>query len=221
MMREGTAAVRYARPVALLACPFCREMFERGESPTCPVCGVSLVAFEKLPISDEALSEDGVTRQPEWEPQALTYMRRGRGALALLALVGLFVFFAPWVNLTMPDVVSYSGFELARRLGWAWGAGVAWFVLFPMVLTRRSIMKMRGARVAASFLAAVPGLTAALLLSRPQHGAHGVPLHFTWGWGLFATLAASVVALAFALFFGGRVDDIAIRRGTSAGQVVH
>jgi hypothetical protein len=80
---------------------------------------------------------------------------------------------------------------------------------------------MRGARVAASFLAAVPGLTAALLLSRPQHGAHGVPLHFTWGWGLFATLALSVVALGFAFFFGGRVDDIPLRRGTSAGQVVH
>jgi len=221
MMRGVTTALRYARPVALLACPFCREMFERSESQTCPVCGVSLVAFERLPISDEALSEDGVTRQPEWEPLSPTYLRRGRGALAVLAVAGLVVFFAPWVNLTMPDVVSYSGFELARRLGWAWGAGVGWFILLPMVVTRRSIMKMRGARVAASFLAAVPGLTATLLLARPQHGAHGVPLHYTWGWGLFATLALSVVAVAFALFFGGRVDDIALRRGTSAGQVVH
>jgi hypothetical protein len=196
-------------------------MFERGESPNCPVCGVSLVAFEKLPISDEALSEDGVVRQPEWEPLPFTYLGRSRGALALLALAGLVAFFQPWVHLTMPDVVSYSGFEMARRLGWAWGAGVAWFVLFPMVVTRRSIMKMRGARVAASFLAAVPGLTAALLLARTQHGAHGVPLHYTWGWGLYATLALSVVAIAFALFFGGRVDDIALGRGTSAGQVVH
>jgi hypothetical protein len=82
-------------------------------------------------------------------------------------------------------------------------------------------MKMRGARVAASFLTAVPGLTAGLLLSRTQHGAHGVPLHFTWGWGLFATLGLSLVAIGFALFFGGPLDDIALRRGTSAGQVVH
>jgi hypothetical protein len=221
MMRGVTAALRYAHPVALLACPFCREMFERGERPTCPVCGVSLVAFEKLPVSDEALSEDGVVRQPEWEPLPVTYLRRGRGALALLAVAGLVAFFAPWVDITMPDVVSYSGFEMARRLGWAWGAGVAWFVLFPMVLTRRSVMKMRGARVAASFLAAVPGLTAALLLAGSQHGSHGVPLHFSWAWGLFATLALSVVALPFAFFFGGRVDDLELRRGTSAGQVVH
>jgi hypothetical protein len=222
MMRGVTAPPRYARPVALLACPFCREMFERGESPTCPVCGVSLVAFEKLPISEEALSEDGIVRQPEWEPLPFTYLGRSRGALVLLAVAGLVAFFAPWVDITMPDVVSYSGFEMARRLGWAWGAGVAWFVLFPMVVTRRSIMKMRGARVAACFLAAVPGVTAALLLARSQQGTHGpVPLHFTWGWGLYASLGLSLLALPFAFFFGGRLDDIALRRGTSAGQVVH
>jgi hypothetical protein len=215
------AGVRYARPVALLACPFCREMFELGETPACRTCGVTLVAFEKLPLSDEAASEDGVIRQPEWEPLALTYLGRGRGALALLALGGAVVFFGPWVHLTMPDLVSYSGFDLSRRLGWAWGAAVAWFVLLPTVLSRRSVMKMRGARVAASFLSAIPGLTAGLLLARPPHGAHGVPLHFSWAWGLFATLAFSLAAVAFSLFFGGRLDEIALRRGSSAGQVVH
>jgi hypothetical protein len=196
-------------------------MFELGETEACRTCGVSLVAFEKLPVSDEARSEDGVIRQPEWEPLPLTYLRRGRGALAFLALGGAVAFFAPWVDLTMPDVVSYSGFALARRLGWAWGAGVAWFVLLPTVLSRRSVMAMRGARVAASFLSAIPGLTAGLLLARPPHGAHGVPLHFTWAWGLFATLGLSLAAVAFAMLFGGRLDEIALRRGTSAGQVVH
>jgi len=221
MPRGVATPLRYARRVPLLACPFCREMFELRESRACPVCGVPLVAFEKLPVSDEALSEDGVVRQPEWEPLPPAYPGRGRGALAVLALAGLVVFFAPWVHLTMPDDVSYSGFALARRLGWAWGAGVGWFVLLPTVLTRRSIMKMRGARVAASFLAAIPGLTAALLLLRSPHAAQGVPVHFTWAWGIFATLALSAGALGFALFFGGRVDDIALRRGTSVGQVVH
>jgi hypothetical protein len=196
-------------------------MFELGEARTCHTCGVALVAFDKLPASDEALSEDGVVRQPEWEPLALTYLGRGRGALALLALAGAAIFFVPWVHLTMPDVVSYSGFEVSRRLGWAWGAGVAWFVLLPTVLSRRSIMNMRGARVAAAFLSAVPGLTAGLLLARPPHGAHGVPVHFTWGWGLFATLALSIAAVAFAVFFGGGLVDIALRRGNSGGQVVH
>jgi hypothetical protein len=221
-MTKGTAvALGYARRVALLACPFCREMFERGERDGCPVCGVSLVAFEKLPASDEALSEDGLPRQPEWEPLPATYLRRGRGALALLAVVGLAAFFSPWVHLTMPDIVSYSGFHLALRSGWAWGAEVAWFVLLPTVLSRRSVMKMRGARVAASFLAAVPGVTAAIFLAFPPHGTRGVPVHLTWQWGVYATLALSLVALPFALRFGGRLDDIPVRRGSSAGQVVH
>jgi hypothetical protein len=214
-------ALRYARHVPLLACPFCREMFRDAEREACPVCGVPLVAFDKLPLSDDALSEDGLVREPEWEPLPRAFLGRSRGALAILSAAGLVAFFMPWAHMTIPDDVVFSGFMLARRLGWAWGAGVAWFVLVPTVLSRRSIMQMRGARVAAAFLAAFPGVTAALLLARPPHGAHGVPLRFTWEWGIFATLACSAVALGFALVFGGRVDDIKVGRGTSAGQVVH
>jgi hypothetical protein len=211
----------YAAPVALLACPFCREMFERSERRACPVCGVELVAFEKLPVSDDALREDGLPRQPEYEPLPAAYLGRGRGVLAALALAGLGAFFMPWVHVTLPDITTYSGFALARRLGWAWGAGVAWFVLVPTVLSRRSIMQMRGARVAAAFLAAVPGVTASVLVGRPPHGSHGVPLHFTFGGGLYVTLALSLLALVAAFVLGGRVDDIRLRRGTSHGQVVH
>jgi hypothetical protein len=207
--------------VSLLACPFCRELFPRNERKACHVCGVALVPADKLPPSDDALSEDGVTRQPEWDLLPFTYLRRGRGPLALLAVVGLAAFFLPWVNETMPDIVSFSGFALARKLGWAWGAGVGWFVLFPVVITRRTIMHMRGARVAVSFLAAVPGLTAALLLARTPHPHYGIHLQFSFGIGLFATIALSLVAVGIGLFFGGRVDDIAVRRGSSSGQTVH
>jgi hypothetical protein len=215
------AAPRYASRVALLACPFCREMFQRKEHTACPVCGVSLVPQGTLPLSDDARSEDGLPREPEWEPLPPAFLGRSRGALVVLAILGIAAFFLPWVHLTMPDIVSYSGFNLARRLGWAWGGAVAWFVLVPTVLSRRSIMQMRGARVAASFLAAIPGVTAAMLLWRPPHGSHGVPLRFTWELGIFATVALSVIAVGFALFFGGRVDVIKVRRGTSAGQMVH
>jgi len=207
--------------VPLSSCPFCREMFPAGERQRCPVCGVHLVATDTLAPSDDAYSEDGLPRQPEWEPLGPLFLGRGRGALALLALCGIVAFFLPWVHVTMPDIVSYSGLSLAKRLGWTWGAAVGWFVLVPTVLSRRSVMQMRGARVAASFLAAVPGMTTAVLLLRPPHGAHGVPLRFTFGWGLYATLALSLAAVAFGLLFGGRVEDIPLRRGTSAGQVVH
>jgi hypothetical protein len=215
------AAPRYARSVPLHACPFCREMFSEGEYDACPVCGVPLVGHHTLPLSLDALSEDGLPREPEWEPLPPLFLGRSRGALALLAVLGLAAFFLPWVHLTMPDIVSYSGFTLARRLGWAWGGAVGWFVLLPTVVTRRSIMKMRGARVAASFLSAVPGVTAAMLLARPPHSVPGIPVEFTWEPGIYATLVLSVIAVGFSLCFGGRVDDIKVGRGTSAGQMVH
>jgi len=213
---------RYARSVPLLACPFCREMFAQDEDNKCPVCGVPLVAQHTLPLSDDALNEDGLPRQPEWDLLPATFLGRGRGPLALLSVLGLVAFFLPWVHLTMPDIISFSGFSLARRLGWSWGCGVAWFVMIPTVLSRRTIMHMRGARVAVSFLAAVPGLTAALILLRSHPGSHGlVSFHFTWEPGIYLTLALSAVAVGFGFFFGGRVDDIKVRRGTSAGQMVH
>lgn len=65
--------------MALVACPFCREMFEQRERQACPVCGVALVSFEKLPRSQAALSEDGIPDEPEWEPLPITSVRRGRG----------------------------------------------------------------------------------------------------------------------------------------------
>jgi hypothetical protein len=207
--------------MALLACPFCREMFEKGEHGGCPVCGVPLVAFEKLPPSADALDPDEIPCRPEDERLPATYLGRGRGLLVALALAGLAVFWLPWIDVTMPDILSLSGFSLARRLGWAWGSGCAWFILVPTVLSRRSILQMRGARVAAAFLAAIPGATVAVLLARPPHGAHGVPVRFTFAPALYGTLALSAVALGVSLFFGGRLDDIRVRRGSSAGQLVH
>jgi hypothetical protein len=196
-------------------------MFEKSERQVCAVCGVALVAFEKLPPSHDALSEDGVPRQPEWERVPITYLRRGRGALTALAVAGLGAFFLPWVRETMPDIVTYSGWGLARQVVWAWAAGVAWFVLVPTVLSRRTVMHMRGARVAAAFLSALPGVTAGIFLVERLHGSHGVPLKYTYGPGIYATLALSLAAIAVSLFFGGRLDDLVVQRGTSAGQVVH
>jgi hypothetical protein len=191
----------------------------------CPVCGVALVALRRLPrlarTLEGELEEDEAVAEPEWEPLPLHSVRRGRGLLTALAVLGLVAFVAPWVHVTMPDVVTYGGIDIARRLGWAWAAGVGWFVLVPIVVSRRSVMQMRGARVAVAFLAAIPGTTAALLLLRPPHGGYGVPLHFDFAWGIYATLVLSVAGVAVGVAFGGRVDDIPVDRGTSSGHVVH
>ncbi len=211
----------YSVPVPIVACPFCREMFEKGEEPRCPVCGIELQAFEKLPPSAEALHEDGdIPVTPEHETLAFTYGGRGRGALLLLGVLGLALFFLPWVDLTLPYIDTFSGFDLAKKVGWTWGAAVGWSVLIPTVLTRRTIAQLRGARVAAGFLAAIPAVTVLILLVFPPHRGI-VPIHFRYDWPLWASLAVSLLALPFAVSLGGRVDDIRVERGTSEGQALH
>ena len=218
-----SAPVRYAADVPLFACPFCREMFEKREArrARCAACPSS--PFEKLPPSAEALDEDGIPAEPEREPLSRHLPRAGARCAGgagpgrprrLLPSVG------PPHDARL---VASRAFDLAQRLGWAWGAGVAWFVLFPTVLTRRTIMQMRGARVAASFLAAVPGMTAALLLARPPHGAHGVPaaVHLR-AWRLYATLGPLAPGPRLrAVLRRPRGRHPACGSGTSAGQVVH
>jgi hypothetical protein len=211
----------------LVACPFCRELFDLRERTSCAVCGVALVAMDKLPPSADAqgMGEPLVLADEKRVP--FTYLGRGRGLLATLALLGLAAFALPWVSVTLPDIVSYTGMDLGRRLGWAWAPGVAWFVLFPTVLSRRSLRQMRGARLAAAFLAAFPGLTALLLLARPPHASHGVPLRFTFGVGLYATMVLSALSVGVSLTFGGRgraganPDKVEMPRGSSEDSVLH
>jgi hypothetical protein len=216
-----TVSMTYAPRVPLVACPFCREMYEESERETCPICGVALTPFEKLPPSPESrVDDDGIPVEPQHEPLRMTDMRRGKGALTALGFMGLVLFFLPWVHMTRPEVTTFSGFDLARRLGWSWGAAVCWVVLLPTVLSRESIHQLRGARVAAAFLSCVPAVTVALLLARPPAGGL-VPIHFDWGWPMYATLAASLVATGFSLRLGGRVDDIRVTRGSSQGHALH
>ena len=205
--------------MALVACPFCREMFEEAEAKECPVCGMSLVAFEKLPPSIEA-EQDGIHVEPHHELLAWIYLGRNRGILALLGLVGMVAFMLPWVHVTLPDNYTFSGFELSRKLGWSWAAGVAWLVLVPTVLSRRTITQLRGARVAAAFLSAVPFVTTAILyLLPPKRGL--VPLHFVYDPAFWITMALSLAAFVLSIRLGGKLDDIKVRKGTSAGQVLN
>jgi len=212
----------YPERVGLLACPFCREMFEEGEAKACPVCGMALTKFEKLPISLDAVhDEGGVPTAPELEDLPWTFFGRSKGVLLLLGVAGAILFFLPWVRLTQPYIDSKSGFDLAhQRIGWLWAAFVGWTVLIPTVLSRRSIVKMRGARVAAAFLAAIPAISVGIVLVRPPHGGI-VPVRYTWDWPIYAMLAVSLTALAFAVRLGGRADDIKVERGTSRGQDLH
>ena len=208
------------RPVSLLACPFCREMYENGEESLCPVCGMELAPIEKLPPSHALRDDDGLPETPERDPLPITYLGRSKGALAAVSFAGMVLFFLPWIDVTLPDVYHLSGFDLARARGWQWGAFVSWLVLVPIVLSRRSITQMRGARLAAAFLSSVSAVTVGIFLSFPQKGGI-LPVRFTYGWPFWAMLGLSIVGIFFSLRLGGRIDDMPVRRGTSVGQHVH
>jgi hypothetical protein len=130
----------------------------------------------------------------------------------LVGILGLVAFFAPWVELHKPDEITYSGLALARaRGGWFFGAAAGWFVMIPLVITRRTVYKMRGVRIITAMFAALSVVESSELLLRPPHGSRFVPLSFDWGWGLYATLALGIVGMICGARFGGRVDDIDAR----------
>lgn len=206
----------------LVACPFCRQMFAPGEAKTCPECGLALTDMTKLGPSYEALLEEPEEPvPPHMETLPWTYLGRGRGLIVLFAAIGLAVFFAPWIHETAPEIRDLSGFDLARRLGWMWAPAVAFFVMIPLALTRRSVHRMRGARFALGFLAVIALLTVALRMSFTPASSPLKPVRFEWGWGLFATAAAGLGSLAAATRFGGRLDDLPTMVSRDGSETLH
>ncbi|MGZ5967598.1 MAG: hypothetical protein ACXWP4_08015 [Polyangiales bacterium] len=222
---------KQARSKHLAACPFCRELFVDGESDTCPECGIELRDLADLPPSPEAEvlnHEEAAARPlqvtiPQAEMLPWTDMSRGRGILLLCALAGMAVFFLlPWAIQTSPENVIYKGHELAKRQGFFWMSLTAWLVLFPSVASRRTILKMVGSKIAVLMLAAMPAIWCGFLLTRPTRViVKGLPFEYHWGPGFWATLTISVVATVVAFRFGGRLDDVTVRSGSSAGEVLH
>jgi len=217
------------RAAHLRACPFCRELFVDDETDVCPECGIAVRDLASLPPSPDAEALEAEEKRgraptvPQAEPLPWTHMGRGRGVMLACAVVGLVAFYLPWAVQTTPETFAYSGSAMAHVKPFFWSAFTAWLVLFPAVLSRRTLLKMVGARVALVFLSAIPGVQALTMLQLVQTSrvVKGIPFVFHWGPGLFVTLAASVVATIFAFRFGGRLDDVTTREGSSAGSVLH
>lgn len=224
-------ALRFRTMAKLMACPFCRELFANGEAAECEHCGVALVPMDKLPPSREALAEAaarGELTPPEYQDLPWIYWGRGRGPLLLLAALGLGLFFAPWVNITSPSDSVLSGFDLAHaRAGWLWGGAVGWFLLLPLIFTRRSVIQLRGIRViAATFALMTLGETSMMLILRPSQNPY-VRTVYEYAWGLYASGVVSAIATVVAVRLGGRLDDlrdlsrVVTLPETSEGQPLH
>jgi hypothetical protein len=212
---------------ALLACPFCRTMYRRGEGTSCTVCGVALVAFESLPPSADALAEEPlVAVMPEDERLPWAYFRRGRGALLLLSALGLALFFLPWVRIELPEVAIRSGYDLARgRAGWLWGGATGWLVLIPLVWSRRTIHQLRGIRPIAIAFSAVTLGEIALMVAMPPRARY-VPVEIHWAYGLYGSALVSLIATGFACVLGGSLPPLppvteALTRESDDARTLH
>src|SRR5262245_6839063 len=181
----------------LVACPFCRSMFQAKEAASCPECGLRLQALSSLPPSTDALADDpDEPLPPHMETLPWTFPGRGRAALLVFALMGLAAFFSPWICEPAPEICHMRGFEFAQTLGWLWAPAVAWFVMIPLGLSRRSIYKMRGARVAVGFLAGIVLTTVGVRIGFTPRSSPLRPVHFEWAWGLYASGLLGLAALA-------------------------
>lgn len=203
---------------ALLACPFCRELYAHGERRTCPTCGLPLQRVEDLPPA--AVVGDELAEPLALEDVVLpwTFTGAGRGMLFGLAVLGLSSFFLPWAHELAPERRTLSGPELAMKLGTMWSPFVAFFVTLPLVATRRTLAKMRGARVAVMFLAAMSAIASLTRILFPPQGTRLDPHTVKWGIGLYASFAISLVVVVAAARFGGATTAPAQLRGAAPKQ---
>lgn len=206
-----------------MACPFCREMFEAGEARSCPECGLALKRLEELPqakvVGDEALEEV----PPDEEVLPWTYAGRARGPLLVVAVLGIAAFFLlPWVREIAPERMDMTGPQIANRLGWMWAPFVAWLVMIPLVLSRRSVFRMRGARVAVAFLAGMSLMTVIVSMSFKPAPNRIDPHILESAGGLYVTGVLSLIGIALALMFGGRIDDLTTKQQKrSSDETLH
>lgn len=192
----------------LVACPFCRELFDRAEAEQCPQCGLSLEPLHRLPPSHEEVEREAAhweRMRPEDQPIPLADLRRGRGALLAISSASLLAFWAaPWVTLTAPHHQVRTGLSLAAGpLGFLWGGAVAWFVSIALVASRRTIAQMRGVRAILMAFAAMTASEIAVLLALSPGGSRHVYVAYEWTWGLYVALGLSLLGVTAAARFGG------------------
>lgn len=211
----------YAAAVSrLLACPFCRELYTDGEAARCKDCGVELQPLEKLPPSHDALLEEAIAAAEAGQlppepipavdyPLPWTFMGRGRLALMLCGVLGIGMFFAPWVSVVKPDLALLSGFDLAKgRAGWLWSGLAGWLTLIPLVASRRTVNQMRGVRAVCAMFASMTLVETVMLLARPPESHPRVPVEIHWQWGLYTSLGVAALGVLLSLRFGGKPDDL-------------
>jgi hypothetical protein len=183
-------------------------MFEPGEASTCPECDIPLKRLEDLPKTTVVADEVEAEVPPDEEVLPWAYAGRGRGPLVAVGFAGVAAFFLPWATMLRPEHQTLGGHDFAGYLGWMWAPLIAWMVLLPLVLSRRSIYKMRGARLAVAFLCAMVVMTVAVRVGFPPRGTALDPINIEWRAGIWITGLLGLIGIGLAARFGGRIDDL-------------
>ncbi len=209
----------------LLCCPFCRELYTKDDGvERCPDCGVDLVPIHEVAPSPETrLEQEAVLEQtpPEWRTLSIWEWRRGRGLLLLLAILGLASYALPWFSQTMPETRVLTGYQLARHhVGWLWGGAVGWFILLPLVFTRRSIAAMRGVRMIAAIFASMTAAEILVFVNVTASRQSQVVVQFAWEWGIWVSCFVSALGTCAAVMFGGGIPAAAAPEQQAATSVL-
>jgi hypothetical protein len=196
----------------LVACPFCRELFDRAEAEQCPLCEIALQPLHRLPPSHDEVEREAARwerARPEGRRLPLSALGRGRGALLAIALASLLAFFAtPWVAFTAPHAQTRTGFSLATGpLGFLWGGAVAWLGSIALGASRRTIAQMRGVRAILMAFAAMTGSELTVLLAMTPGTSRHVYVAYEWAWGAYVALGLSVLGVMVAARFGGPLPE--------------
>jgi hypothetical protein len=184
--------------------------------------------MDRLPLSPEAQAEaeaSGEVQGPELFERPWTDFSRGRGLLLLCALAGLLCFFLPWVELRVPEGEMRSGFDLARgRAGWLWGGAAGWFILLPLVWTRRSLAQLWGVRVACTCLALLTAIEVGFLFAFTPKSRGIMPFEFHFQIGLYLSAAVSLAGALVAATLGGTLQRTKPAKGPARdaqGRLLH
>lgn len=177
----------------------------------CPDCGVELLPFHAVQPSAEAqLERDALLEQVPREHRRLPFwsLRHKKGVLLACALLGLATYALPWFAQTSPETRVLTGYQLARHfVGWLWGGAIGWFILLPLVLTRRSIVELRGVRLISAVFASMTALEILVFVNMTASRQHHVLVQFAWEWGIWASCFVSAVGTCAAVMLGGPLPD--------------
>jgi len=183
----------------ILFCPFCRECYE-GES-RCPVHELPLVEFVDLPkMAHER-------RLPGYEEDVDPWDTRfGRGWLALGVVFVAVGFLMPFASATVDDQeVTWSALDLATGPSRAmWTIPFVGVLYVWLLIRRRNVLAMLGARLVALSLSVAPVLAAGYSMVHMWRGIenlHGGGL-LEWGMGIPVMAAGSILLMFGAMRFG-------------------